>query len=127
MEEVINIRSVVKAVLTRCKRSGKGRKQIAHEMSRVLGHDVTVTTLADFTRESQSPRRSRFPAAWVRAFSKVTGDDTLARVLLPEHLQTKLTAGEKVLEEVAKLDEARAAVAKLTTDVSRRQRKSKRS
>ncbi|MHB1673794.1 MAG: hypothetical protein ACYCSP_06035 [Acidobacteriaceae bacterium] len=66
------IRHALSSTIRACSRS---REQIADEMTKLLATRVTEKMLNSYTGESNQPYR--FPAAWVRAFCRATGDDTL--------------------------------------------------
>src|ERR1035438_1559628 len=62
----------------------KKRQQIAAELSRKIGRDITASMLNDYTATTKTA--ARFPAAYVRAFCEVTGNDSLQRSLLGPRL-----------------------------------------
>jgi hypothetical protein len=66
------VRQAISAAIRRCSRS---REQIADEMTRLLGIRVTVAMLNDYSATAK--RQHRWPAAWDRVFSSVTGDNEL--------------------------------------------------
>jgi hypothetical protein len=70
------IRVVLADAMKRCP---KKRKQIADEMSHLLGRPVTEAMLNDYTSESHKVRR--FPAAWAPAFCRVTSDSRVMQIL----------------------------------------------
>lgn len=74
LNDDLRIRAAIAATIKRCALS---REQIADAMSLVLAVRVTVRMLDTYS--AQSKEANRFPAAWVRAFCKVTSDDTLLR------------------------------------------------
>jgi len=76
--------------------SGKSRAVIADEMSRALGTEVTLHMLNAYTATSKQ-QQVRFPAAFVAAFCRVTGDDRLQRALLSPWLREVLEIGEHEL------------------------------
>jgi hypothetical protein len=91
----------------------KNRTQIAAELSRAVGSPVRVYMLDEYTADSRgecavnsrevgSRGKRRFPAAWVPAFCKITGDDRLQRLLLGEPLCCLLELGESALNAVQK-------------------------
>ena len=57
--------------------SKKTRKQISEELSQRTGRAITVSMLNDYTATTKTA--ARFPAAYVRAFCEVTGNDSLDR------------------------------------------------
>lgn len=101
------------------KRSGKGRTQIAREMSQILGcpvdRPIAKNMLDDCVRSRKTGRMVRFPAAWIPAISQVTGSDSLQRSLLSERLLDLLAVGEDVKEAESRLKRAQEAVARIAT------------
>jgi hypothetical protein len=89
------------------------REQIASEMTARLGVEVTKSKLDDFTRSGKPKRQYRFPASFVRVIAEITGDDELARSLLPDRLQVLLTVGELCLQSCGTLERALAELKKL--------------
>ena len=72
----LNDDSLVREVITdSIKRSEKSREQIADEMSRTLGVQVTARMISSFTAESKELHR--WPGAWDRSFAAATGDTRL--------------------------------------------------
>ncbi len=69
------------------------RLKVAEGMSRELGKPITVSMLNDFVRETK--KGARFPALYVDAFCRVTGDDTLKRFILGPALSQLLELGER--------------------------------
>lgn len=59
------------------KRSGKSREQIADEMQRLLGVQVTARMITSFTAESKELHR--WPGAWDRAFCRAVNNDAILR------------------------------------------------
>jgi len=88
--------------------SRKRRREVAQEMSELLGQSVTESKLYEFTRTfNKEPRESgeilkkergevRFPAAWVCAFCEATGCDELARFVMGPRLRELVELGERV-------------------------------
>lgn len=68
------VRGVLIEAIRKC---GKSRAQIADEISRSTGRDLTEISLNKFTAESRTDYR--WPAELDRAFCAATGDDTLLR------------------------------------------------
>lgn len=66
------VRQTISGAIKGCRLS---RVEIAEEMSDLLGVRVTEKMLNSYSGESK--QNHRWPAAWDRAFSRVTGDDTL--------------------------------------------------
>jgi len=89
----------VRAVLN-CVMRGKGRKQIASELSARLGRKVTVRMLDGFTCEGK--QGSRFPAAWVTALCEITGDNSLLQLMVGPELDAALTLVRHARKVVAK-------------------------
>jgi hypothetical protein len=89
-------------------RSGKGRAQIAAEMSAYLDcppdQPIRKQALDDYVRSRKKGRQVRFPAPWIPALCSVTGSDTLQRHLLDEHLLQAMQIGEGILESDAKVE-----------------------
>jgi hypothetical protein len=73
----------------------KKRQQIAAELSRKIGRDITASMLNDYTATTKTA--ARFPAAYVRAFCEVTGNDSLQRSLLGPRLLALIEIGEHEL------------------------------
>lgn len=98
-------------------RSGKGRTQIAAEMSAFLGcppdHPIRKQTLDDYVRSRKMGRPVRFPAAWIPALCYVTGSDTPQRHLLDDRLLRAIQIGEGILESDAKVEILAAAAKNL--------------
>jgi len=88
--------------------SRKRRREVAREMTELLGQSVTESKLYEFTRTfNREPRESgeilkkergevRFPAAWVSAFCEATGCDELARFVMGPRLRELVELGEQV-------------------------------
>jgi len=72
------------------KRSGKSREQIADEMTRTLGLQVTSRMITSFTSESKELHR--WPGAWDRAFCAAVNDNRLLFCLVEK-------AGFRVINE----------------------------
>ncbi len=92
------------------KESRKNRKQIAGELTAILGTEVRVYMLNEFAAPTKAARH--LPAAWVPAISKITGDDRLQRLLLGEPLCSLLQLGESALKAI---ENSRAASTAETT------------
>ena len=98
-------------------RSGKGRAQIAAEMSVYLDcppdQPIRKQTLDDYVRSRKKGRPVRFPAPWIPALCYVTGSDTLQRRLLDKRLLKAMQIGEGILESDAKVEMLVAAAKNL--------------
>jgi hypothetical protein len=107
----------VRQVLSRILRSPSNRRgDIAVEMSRRIGRRVTVHMLNDYTRLTGVV--ARFPAAWVRVFCEVTGDDSLQMLLLSPRLLKLIEAGKHA-------EAAHRQIAGLIDDEKRRKGKAR--
>lgn len=72
---------MIRAMLAEAiRKSGRSREEIAENMSRLTGTQVTVRRLNAFTAKSRED--FRFPAELARAFCMATGDFTLLRNLI---------------------------------------------
>jgi len=71
------------------------RSQIAEELSRRTGRNITVSILNDYTATTKMT--ARFPASYVRDFCEITGDDSLQRYLLGARLLDLISVGENEL------------------------------
>jgi hypothetical protein len=91
-ESDLTLRALLSDVMASC---GKDRKQIASELSQKIGRVITVSILNDYTRTTKIG--ARFPAAYVRGFCEVTGDDALQRFFLGSHLRAVVELGEREL------------------------------
>jgi hypothetical protein len=81
------------------KRCPKKRDQIAAEMSALLRHRITVHMLNAFTSDSR--KWSRFPAAWLQAFSEVVSDDRLERYVISKRNRDVLEFGEAAITVIS--------------------------
>jgi hypothetical protein len=76
----MNDGALIRGVLVEAIRhSSKSRPQIADEMTRLVGREITERALNAYTAESKEDHR--WPAELTRAFCSATGDDRLLRVL----------------------------------------------
>jgi hypothetical protein len=100
-----------KLVTASIKRSGKGRLQIAAEMTLQIGTRITKRMVNDWTAESKKP--ARFPAAFVVAFCEATGRDELQRYLLGARLRELVELGDRTVEWAWALRKVRQELAKL--------------
>jgi len=73
----------------------KDRQRIAAELSQSIGRPITLSILNDYTATTKTA--ARFPAAYVRAFCEVTGDDSLQRFILGPRLLALIEIGEREL------------------------------
>lgn len=92
--ELLTLDSAIRSALSKAMRAcpQKTREAIAAELSEQTGTRVTLHMLNEFTAESR--RQYRFPAAWVVPFCRITGDDSLQRLLLGPELAEVLRIGE---------------------------------
>src|SRR6266849_9767957 len=74
------------------KESGKSHERIAADLSVDLGRKVSARMLYRYTAPSE---QASFPAAWVAAFCRATGNDTLMRLILGQELRELLDLGER--------------------------------
>ena len=87
------LRMLLSEVMSRCTKDlKKDRRQIAIELSAKVGRTITVSTLNCYTCATKNT--ARFPAAYVRGFCEVTGDDSLQRFLLGDRLRDLVEIGE---------------------------------
>jgi hypothetical protein len=87
--------SALRALLAQSvRRSGRSREQIADDLARALGREITVHMLNGWIAPGREG--ARMPASFVRTFCAVTGDDTIQRFLLGNHLSKLLKLGEVV-------------------------------
>lgn len=113
------VRHAVSAAMKGCALS---REQIAEQMTALLGVRVTEKMLNSYSAESGQAHR--WPAAWDRAFSRVTGDDTLLvcrviaaglRVITPDEcalleLGRELLRQQRASEKIALLEKRLSGV-----------------
>jgi len=106
------------------KESSSDRAVIAQRMTELLGRPITLSMLADFTRNARlkKKRQVRFPAAWIPAFCTVTGDDELQRHLLSDRLRSLLAIGEGIEESEKGLEKAETELQKLKQAVPQKKR-----
>ena len=91
-ESDLNLRRLLSDVMGTC---GKDRSRIAAELSQEIGRPLTVSILNDYTATTKAG--ARFPAAYVRHFCEVTGNDSLQRFLLGPRLLALIEIGEREL------------------------------
>src|SRR5947209_650534 len=99
----LSVRHLISAAI---EKSGKERRQIALEMEDILGQHVTFRMLNDFSAECK--KAARFPAAWVDAFCRVTGDDRLGRFIIGERLRSLVAFAEREIAATRDERERRA-------------------
>jgi hypothetical protein len=87
------IRRLLSEVMSAC---AKDRQQVAEELSRNTGRSISVSILNDYTATTKTA--ARFPAAYVRGFCEITGDDSLQRFLLGPRLLALIEIGEREIE-----------------------------
>lgn len=92
------IRRAISRAITAC--PCKSRADIAEVLSVETGTQITVRMLDQFTAVSRRPYR--FPAAWVIPFCRITGDNTLQRILLGSELSEALELGLVVKDMLMK-------------------------
>lgn len=92
--ELLALDKAIRSVLSKAMRACplKTRETIATELSEQTGTRITLHMLNEFTADSR--RQYRFPAAWVVPFCRITGDDSLQRLLLSPELAEILRIGE---------------------------------
>ncbi len=79
------------------------RHQIAGEMSHLLGHEVSKTTIDSWTAESKE--RNRIPAEYLPAFCRVTGDREPIRLLAESGDMFAMPGPEALRAEIQKFTE----------------------
>jgi hypothetical protein len=102
------IRVLLAAAIKNCKT--KSRDQIAEEMERLYGHEITLSVLYDCTRPKTPGGVNRFRAAWVPLLCAVVGNDKFARGLLSERTQQLIEIGELCVSSCGSLESALAQV-----------------
>lgn len=110
------IRATISSTIRACTRS---RDQIADAMSLLLDTRVTAKMLNSYSSEAMQP--NRFPAAWVRAFCKATGDDALLRccataaglVFIEEEEKALLELGREYLRQKRAAEKVKELESKL--------------
>ena len=103
----------LREMLTRVRRRyGKRRHDIlADKLSAAVGQTITPHMLYNYTRKSKG--HGQFPRVWLIPLYEVTGDEEVARFLLPDHLRATLAIGEKALQIPRILEDIEATVARL--------------
>ena len=122
----MEFRTLLADVIKQChKRSGKGRKDIARELTERLGRcttpflgehglpAVTEGTLNEYTRTLRAGQESHFPAAWLGIFCELIDDDRPIRAVLPEHLRIAISIGESLLQASGSLKRAYELVSEI--------------
>lgn len=100
-DESLNDDVLVRATISASiKASSLSRVQIADAMTQVLGVRVTTKMLNNYSSEAMQPYR--FPAAWDRAFCRVTNDDTLLTCRVERAGLFVITAEEKDILELGR-------------------------
>jgi hypothetical protein len=90
--------------LSRCPLS---REEIAAELTRLVGEEVSVHTINNWLAESKSNRK--MPLEYAEAFAAITGDDHIIEIAFPRH--KTLGAEDAAYYELGKIiaDEKRRA------------------
>lgn len=95
----LRLRDALSNALRKCKQS---RYQIAAQMSELTGCDISKTMLDAYTADSKEYHR--FPAEWIPAFKKTTGDDSVLKILA-EGCESQIVSGKDLLyAEAARID-----------------------
>ncbi|MDH4317116.1 MAG: hypothetical protein OEV64_01880 [Desulfobulbaceae bacterium] len=103
-EGSLNIQAQLRSSLVHAiKNCSLSRHQIAGEMSHLLGHEVSKTTLDSWTAESKE--RNRIPAEYLPAFCKITGDRDPLRILAEAGDMYAMPGPEALRAEIQKYDE----------------------
>jgi hypothetical protein len=98
--------------------SDKSRAQIADEMTRLVGRDVTERMLNAYTAESKEEHR--WPAELTRSFCSATGDDRLLRVLAEAAGLRVINASESRLLELGRNHLQRSRAERAITTLEQR-------
>ncbi len=77
------------------KQSPKKRPQIAEEMSKHTGQQISLSMLNDWTSEYH--KTARFPAVFIEAFCEVVGSDVLQRHVMGARLRGVVELREEQL------------------------------
>lgn len=96
----VELRHVLSDALSQC---GKSRYEVAAEMSRLLGCEVTKHQLDAWTAESREPWR--FPFAYAAAFEAATQSYALTELLTRKRGCRAYFGREAVLMELGRLDQ----------------------
>jgi hypothetical protein len=91
------------ALIAAIKQCSLSRHQIAGEMSHLLGHEVSKTTIDTWTAESKE--RNRIPAEYLPAFCRVTGDREPIRLLAERGDMFAMPGPEALRAEIQKFTE----------------------
>jgi hypothetical protein len=114
-ESDLALRLLLSSVMSGC---SKDRQQIATELSQKTGRAITVSILNDYTATTKAS--ARFPAAYVREFCEVTGNDELLRFLFTSDIRDLVRLGE-CEREMGRQQRAKAGLVKgLLADVEDR-------
>lgn len=106
---------LLRQLLSKCiDSSGKGRAQIARELSEVVGREFNVSQINDYTATTKTA--ARFPAAYIPAFCEVTGSDALLRFLFTPKIRSLVELGECELEAQRQLRAKGGMVKDLLTE-----------
>lgn len=115
----MNDGALIRGVLVEAIRnSGKSRPQIADEMTRLVGREITERALNAYTAESKEDHR--WPAELTRAFCCATGDDRLLRVLAEASGLRVITEEENHLLELGRNYLHRARAERAITSIEQR-------
>ena len=90
-------------LVTAIKQCPLSRHQIAGEMSHLLGHEVSKTTIDTWTAESKE--RNRIPGEYLPAFCRVTGDREPIRLLAEQGDMFAMPGPEALRAEIQKFTE----------------------
>lgn len=91
------------SLITAIKGSHLSRHQIAGEMSHLLGHEVSKTTIDSWTSESKE--RNRIPAEYLPAFCRATGDRESIKILAERGDMFAMPGPEALRAEIQKFTE----------------------
>lgn len=119
----VRVENEVRQMLRQALKRGGDRRRIAQAMTGLLGRTVTVSMLADFTRNATKKRQPRFPLAWTPALCRVTNDQALARFALSEQDRRVFEIGECVLESKHALEKALTKLGEANPGKTRRARR----
>jgi len=94
-------RAAISADIKACPRS---RYQVAARMSELIGQEITISMLNNWTAEAHE--KHRFPAIWLPAFIHATDGQRRAMGVLSRHSGLFALPGPEVLRaEIQRLDE----------------------
>jgi len=104
--------AVIEALKTTLKQSSLSREQIADEMSRLLGEEVSKNHIANWAAESKNGWR--MPLEWAAAFSVITGDYSVIKAVFEGSGINILNDSEMAFYEIGKaIEEKRESDARL--------------